>query len=90
MHAKQTLLNLSLKTNRKTLLTPNQRIRITVRAVGMHFELAEYLERNLEKMKKMFGENKSEVKTVKEGLMENKIEFMKEFMAKLREYGTEE
>lgn len=56
----------------------------------MHFELAEYLERNLEKMKKMFGENKSEVKTVKEGLMENKIEFMKEFMAKLREYGTEE
>lgn len=47
MHSKQKFLNLNLKTNLVTLKTPNQKLAVTVRALGMPFSIAEYLERNI-------------------------------------------
>jgi len=43
MHSKQTFLNLNLKTNLVTINTPNQKLALTVRALGMPFGIAEYL-----------------------------------------------
>jgi hypothetical protein len=55
MHSKQKFLNLNLKTNLVTLKTPNQKLAVTVRALGMPFAIAEYLEKNIEKMQKIFA-----------------------------------
>ena len=44
-----------MKKNINSQLAPNQIIEITVRAVGIDFELAEYLEKNSDRMKKLFS-----------------------------------
>ena len=55
IHTKQKFLNLNLKTNVASLLVPNQMLKLTVKALGMDFEFAEYLERSSDKMKKIFS-----------------------------------
>jgi hypothetical protein len=60
MHVKQKFLNLSHKTNISTLKTPNLKIKIRVKALGMPFAIAEYLDKNIEKMKKFFAPKKHE------------------------------
>jgi hypothetical protein len=45
IHKKDKCLNLNLKTNVFSLATPNNQIKITTRALGLPFALAEYLEK---------------------------------------------
>lgn len=40
MHTKQKFLNLNLKTNLVTLKTPNNKLEIKIRALGMPFAIA--------------------------------------------------
>lgn len=54
MHIKQKFLNLNLKTNLVTLKTNNLKLSITVRAIGMPFAIAEYLEKQTETMQRLF------------------------------------
>ena len=55
MHSKQKFLNLNLKTNLVTLATPNQKLSLTVRALGMPFAIAEFLDKQTDKMQSLFG-----------------------------------
>jgi hypothetical protein len=43
LHEKQKFINLNMKTNISSQLTPNQFIKITIKALGFEFEFAEYL-----------------------------------------------
>jgi hypothetical protein len=43
MHIKQKFLNLNIKTNEATLNTPNQLIKVKIKALGIDFQIAEYL-----------------------------------------------
>lgn len=43
IHRKEKCLNLNLKTNIASMLTPNDRLKITIRAIGLPFGFAEYL-----------------------------------------------
>ncbi len=54
MHTKQKFLNLNLKTNLVTLTTPNLKLAIKVRALGMPFLIAEYLDKQSDRMQKLF------------------------------------
>lgn len=54
MHTKQKFLNLNLKTNLVTLKTPNLKLSIKVRALGMPFQIAEFLEKQADRMLKLF------------------------------------
>lgn len=45
MHTKQKFLNLNLKTNVNKQLTPNQLLWIKVKAIGINFEIVEFLEK---------------------------------------------
>jgi hypothetical protein len=54
MHTKQKFLNLNLKTNLVTLKTPNLKLSIKIRALGMPFQIAEYLEKQTDRMQKIF------------------------------------
>lgn len=54
MHTKQKFLNLNLKTNLVSLKTPNNKLEIKIRALGMPFAIAEYLEKQTEKMIRLF------------------------------------
>ena len=59
MHSKQRFLNLNLKTNMITLNTPNLQLALTVRALGMPFGIAEFLEKASERMWKMIKTSQS-------------------------------
>lgn len=54
MHTKQKFLNLNLKTNLATLNTPNLKLSLTVRAIGLPFQIAEFLEKQAERMQRLF------------------------------------
>lgn len=53
-HRKGKCLNLNLKTNLVTLPTPNNKLKITVRALSLPFPVAEYLDKQSERMNKLF------------------------------------
>lgn len=55
LFAKQQFLNLNLKTNVSSELIPNQLLKVTVKALGMDFEFAEFLEKNSDRMRKLFS-----------------------------------
>jgi hypothetical protein len=55
MHIKQKFLNLNLKTNLVTMKTPNLKLSFTLRALGMPFAIAEFLDKQTEKMQSLFG-----------------------------------
>jgi hypothetical protein len=54
MHTKQKFLNLNLKTNLVTLNTPNMKLALKVRALGLPFLIAEYLDKQSDRMQKLF------------------------------------
>ena len=94
MHTKQKFLNLNLKTNMVTLNTPNLKLSVKVRALGMPFLIAEYLDKQAERMLKLFTpyrekEETPEYKLKLERLAKQRQEFMKELVARFDEHGME-
>lgn len=57
LHMKEKFLNLNLKTNINSQLTPNQYLKITIKALGMNFEFAQFLEKSSEEIREIFVEN---------------------------------
>lgn len=45
IHRKEKCLNLNMKTNISSMQTPNDRLKITIRAIGLPFAFAEYLDK---------------------------------------------
>jgi len=45
IHRKEKCLNLNMKTNISCMQTPNDRLKITIRAIGLPFAFAEYLDK---------------------------------------------
>jgi hypothetical protein len=60
-HRKDKCLNLNLKTNVATMLTPNDKFKVTVRALGLPFGFAEYLEKQSERMNKLFSKKATQI-----------------------------
>jgi hypothetical protein len=58
---KVNILDIIQKQNIAVSETPNQRVQITVRAVGFPFEIAEWLEKQTDLMRRIFYENKKKV-----------------------------
>ncbi len=71
---KVNLLDLANKMNYCTQLTPNGRIMLKIRCISFKFELAEWLEKNAERMRKIFYED-----SVKNALV------LKQFLKELEE-----
>lgn len=55
---KERFLNLSEKTNVITTRTPNNSLEVQIKALGFGFEIAEFLEKNRNRMRELFS-NKS-------------------------------
>ena len=94
MHTKQKFLNLNLKTNMVSLSTPNLKLSIKVRALGMPFLIAEFLDKQTERMLKLFTplhqkEESHEGKARLERLAKQRQDFMQELIAQFDEHGLE-
>jgi hypothetical protein len=91
MHHKQKFLNLNLKTNLVTLKTPNLKLSIKIRALGMPFMIAEYLDRQADRMAKLFTpvHDKEESLPKLERLNKLRNEFINEIIAQFDEHGLE-
>jgi hypothetical protein len=93
MHTKQKFLNLNLKTNMVSLSTPNLKLSIKVRALGMPFLIAEFLDKQTERMLKLFTplheKESPEGKARLERLAQQRQDFMRELIAQFDEHGME-
>lgn len=52
------IMNMLEKENLVTVVTQNQKIMMTIRAIGVNFELAEWLEKNQDLMKRFLSDQK--------------------------------
>ena len=82
---KMNLINLNKKSNVFETFTPNKKFMLTVRAIGLNFEFAQYLEKSSNTMRKLFYdfENKHH----------NTVDFnsfFKEMLGKMKEFDIDE
>ena len=93
VHRKDKCLNLNLKTNLSTMLTPNNRFKIMIRAIGLPFVVAEYLDKQVDKMVKLFTYREEELEDVngdqkrRELVVGLRNEFVKEMVRVMEEEG---
>lgn len=79
------LIDLNKKSNVFECLTANKKFQLTVRAVGLNFEFAQFLEKNSNLMRKLFYDLEN-----KNNHPEERMEFLKEMTEKMKEFGIDE
>lgn len=71
------LLEIEKKPNLVTMKIPNQRVQFTIRCVSFNFEFAEWLEKDQERMRKIFTQKNPNVELIKK--------FLSDFESQLEE-----
>ena len=79
-----------MKTNVAELLIPNQLLKCHVKALGMEFEFAEFLEKSSDWMKKLFSNQSTFRIEDNEKFQEELREFIRQFKDKMEELNVDE